>query len=122
MKIERKQCYDSLKVLEQQKPRAIIQAVAQHFRKIGANDTTHVLKTLKDDQFEIGAELRKHLKDSPEKLPQVSEAECLAYILNQRLTWIDCGDVCMLVNTPGNYQLLSKSCLALKSRRIVQLV
>ena len=95
MKIERKQCYDSLKVLEQQKPRAIIQAVAQHFRKIGVNDTTHVLKTLKHDQFEIGADLRKHLKDSSEKLSQVSKAACLAYILDHEFTWIDCEDVCM---------------------------
>ena len=116
-KCERQQRRDSAKVREQHESGAIVQAAAQYFREIGANDAAHVLKTLKDDPFGIGAELRKLLKDSPEKLPQVSKAACLAYILDHGLTRVDWEDVCKLVNTPGNYRLPSYSMLGIEKQK-----
>ena len=70
-KCERQQRRDSAKVRELHESAAIVQAAVQHFREIGANDAAFVLNTMKDDPHGIGADLRKLLKDSPEKLPQV---------------------------------------------------
>ena len=49
--------------------------------------------------------LQKTLVDPIEKLPQISWARCLAYILDFGMTHIDWKETCWLVNEPGNYLL-----------------
>ena len=65
---ERQQRRDTALIRELHDSNAIVQAAVQHFRKIGANDAAFVLNTMKDDPQGIGADLRKLLKDSSEKL------------------------------------------------------
>ena len=114
---ERQQRRDTALIRELHDSDAIVKAAVQYFREIGANDAAFVLNTMKDDPQGIGADLRKLLKDSPEKLPQVSKAQCLAYILDRGMTRIDWEETCKLVNTPGNYRLPSYSVLGVEKQK-----
>ena len=88
----------------------------QHFRGLGQNDAAYILKTMNEDP-EIGGELRKFLVNPNEKLPQVSKAECLAFILDRDMTRIDWEETCKLVNEPGNYRLPSYNVLSLEKQK-----
>ena len=58
---------------------------------------------MQDEPEKLGGPLQKFLVDPIEKLPQISRARCLAYVLDRGMTRTDWEETFRLVNEPGNY-------------------
>ena len=116
-KKKRQQDYDTLKIRESHEGPAIVQAAVQYFRSIGCHSAAYVLKELKANPEEVGDDLRKFFIDTPQKLPKVSNARCLAYILDRGMTHVDWDETVKLVNTPGNRRLPSYSVLSEEKKK-----
>ena len=115
---KRQQDYTTAKIREQHEGPAIVQAAVQYFRQVGCHGAAYVLKEIQTDPQEVGEKVRKYFVETPENLPQVSRARCLAYILDRGMTHVDWDETVKLVNTPGNRRLPCYSLLNIEKQKI----